>query len=325
MATIRRRIGLAGLTMAVLLFAGAPVRAESWPQRPVRVIVQVGAGSGVDTTARLFAERLSERWKQPVIVENRPGADGLIGAAAFAGMHDDHALLFGPAAPISVYPFIFKKLGYDPARDLVPIARAAETFPAISAAASIGVGSLPELVAVARAKPGKLNYRSAPGAFPTLFAGFLGSAGLSMAEVTYREDNLAVEDLGEGRIQVMIAILTSVLPQVQAGKVRLLAVTNKVRCPLAPDVPTAIEAGYPDLAYEGLLGFLGSRDISTGLRDRIAADTRAVAAEPVMVDRLAAIGQIARGSTPAGFSDAIEEQRDKMASIVKSLGIEPPR
>jgi tripartite-type tricarboxylate transporter receptor subunit TctC len=273
----------------------------------------------------LFAERLSERWKQPVIVENRPGADGLIGVDAFAGMHDDHALFFGPAAPISVYPFIFQKLGYDPARDFVPIARAAETFPAVSVPASLPVNSLADLAALARAQPGKLNYRTSAGAFQTLFAGFLRGEDLDMVGVTYREDSRAAQDLAEGRIQAMLTITPSVLPFVQAGKVRLLAVTNKIRCPLAPQTPTAIEAGYPALAFEGLLGFFGPRDVSPPLRDRLSADIRAVAAEPAIVDRLAAIGQIARGGTPAEFADAIEEQRQRMAAITKALGATPTR
>jgi tripartite-type tricarboxylate transporter receptor subunit TctC len=310
--------------MAGMLFVQS-ANAEPWPQRPVQLIVPVGPGSGVDLLARLFAERLAERWKQPVIVESQPGADGLIATASFAGKHDDHVLLFGPAAPISVYPFIFQKLGYDPARDIVPIAQAAETFPAIAATASIKIGSLAELVALTKAKPNALNYRTASGAFATLFSGFLRGEELDMVEVTYRQDNQAIQDLGADRIQVMLAILTSTLPQVQAGKVKLLAVTNKIRCPLVPEVPTVVEAGYPQLEFEGLLGFFGPREVSTELRDRLSADVRAVAAEPAIVERLAKIGVIARGTTPDQFSAAIEEQRARMAAIVKSLGGVPTR
>jgi len=295
----------------------------SWPQRPVRVIVQTGAGSGVDIPARLFAERLSERWKQPVIVENRPGADGLIGTAAFAKLHDDHVLLFSFAAPISVFPYIYAKLGYDPARDLAPISLATKTFPVVAATASRQLGSLQELVALARAKPRTLNYRPSPGVFPTLFAGFLNEAGLDMVEVAYRDDNLAYQDLGEGRIDIAIGTLTGVLPVIRAGKARALAVTNKTRCPLAPDVPTAIEAGYPALTFEGLAGLFGPGDMPIELRERIAADVRAVAGG--LADRFAAFGQAASGSTPAEFAAAIEEQRAKIASIVERLQTHPTR
>src|SRR5215831_17594506 len=157
MSGMKRRIGsIATALMMVQLASAMPGLAESWPQRSVRLIVQVGAGSLPDVMARLYAERLAERWKQPVYVENRPGADGVIGTVAFANMHDAHTLLFSPAAPISVYPYIYAKLGYDPAKDIVPIARAAETFAAVISSASLNVGSLGELVARARARPGKL-------------------------------------------------------------------------------------------------------------------------------------------------------------------------
>lgn len=296
------------------------IAAEPWPQRTVRVILPLGAGIGPDVTARLFAERLAERWKQPVVVENRPGADGMIGVAAFAAMHDNHALLFSPAAPISVDPVVREKLPYDPARDLVPITSAADTFVSVTASASLKVGSLGELVTLARSQPGKLNYNAAAGALPYLFAGFLKSAGLDMVLVSYRELNLAYQDLAEGRLQVVLSTMTGVLPHVHAGKVRFLAVTNKTRAPIAPDVLTAVEAGYPALAFEGLIGFFGPRDMPVERRDRIAADVRAVAAEPAVIDRLATVAQVARGSTPAEFAAAIEEQRVKMAAIVKLIG-----
>jgi tripartite-type tricarboxylate transporter receptor subunit TctC len=313
---------LAISAMSGLALSPAALSAEAWPQRMVRVIMPVGPGAGLDVTGRLFAERLADRWKRPVVIENRPGADGLIGTAAFIGMHDDHVLLFSPAAPISVYPFIYERLGYDPVH-LVPIAGAADNFVAVSATASLGISSLGELVALARAQPGKLNYRTTPGAFPTFFAGFLKSTGLDMVQVSYREEGLAIQDLANGRFQVMLSGISNVLPQVQAGNVRLLAITNRARAPIAPEVPTAIEAGYSQLAFEGLMGFFGSRATSTELRNRISADVRAVAADPVLTSRLAGMGQIARGSTPEEFAAAVERQRAQMAGIVKLIGTKP--
>jgi len=146
-----------------------------------------------------------------------------------------------------------------------------------------------------------------------------------MLSVSYRDTNVAYQDLAAGRIQIMLTTITGVLPVVQAGKARLLAVTNKQRAPIAPEVPTAAEAGYPDLTFDGLSGFFGPGDMPMELRDRVAADIRAVAAEPAIVNRLAAIGMIVRGSTPVAFAAAIEEQRAKMASIAKSLGAVPVR
>jgi tripartite-type tricarboxylate transporter receptor subunit TctC len=326
MARMTRRsrnfaVGLVG----ALVFSAPPLFAESWPQRAVRLIVPTAAGGIPDVPARLFAERLADRWNQPVVVENRPGADTLIGVTAFAGMRDGHALLVSPAAPISVLPVIHDKLPYDPTRDLVPISSIGETFPAVSASESLKIGSLAELVMRARSQPGKVSYNAGTGAFPILFAGFTKSAGIDMLSVSYRDTNVAYQDLAAGRIQIMLTTITGVLPVVQAGKARLLAVTNKQRAPIAPEVPTAAEAGYPDLTFDGLSGFFGPGDMPMELRDRVAADIRAVAAEPAIVNRLAAIGMIVRGSTPAAFAAAIEEQRAKMASIAKSLGAVPAR
>lgn len=291
--------------------------AEAWPQRTVRLIVPFGSGTGPDVAARLYAERLGARWHQAVIVENRTGADGLVGATTFAAMRDDHALLFSPAQPISVFPYTLEKIAYDPVRDFVPISEAVDTFGSIAVSSSLAVRSLAELVALARAQSGKLNWTSGGGAFPTLLAGFARTAGLDMVQVSYREQNLALQDLAEGRVQILATTLTALLPYAKAGKIRLLAVTNKSRAPTAPDVPTATEAGFPGLAFEGLIGFFGGRDMPPALRDRISEDVRAVAADPVLVERLARAGQVAHAGTPAQFGGAIEEQRARIAALAR--------
>lgn len=276
--------------------------------------------SATDVAARGYAEKLRNRWKRRVVIENRAGADGLIGVAAFAGMRDDHAFLFSPAAPISVFPFTQEKLAYDPARDFVPISWAIDTFGSIAVSASLKVASLAELVTLAHAQPGKLNWSSGGGAFPTLFAGFARSTRIDVVRVSYRDQNLAIQDLAAGRVQILATTLTALLPFAQAGKIRLLAVTNKRRAPIAPDVPTATEVGYPELEFEGLVGFFGGRDMSLSLRDQVSADVRAVSADPTLIERLGAAGQIVRGSTSAEFADAIEEQRAKIESIVRRVG-----
>jgi tripartite-type tricarboxylate transporter receptor subunit TctC len=304
--------------------AGQAIAADPWPQHAVNLIVPIGSGSGPDIAARIYAEQLAIRWKHPVVVENRTGAEGLIGVTAFAGLRDDHTLLFSPAAPISVYPFVRDKIAYDPARDLVPISSAANTFGVIAATASANVRSIPDLVRLARAQPGKLNWASGGGAFPLVFAGFAKGANLDLARISYRQQNLAIQDLTEGRIQVFVSTLTALLPMAQAGKINLLAVTNKSRAPIAPDVPTAIESGYPELEFDGLVGFFGWRDMPPELRDRIASDVRAVAASPGVAERLAKVGQIVHAGTSDEFARAIDEQRTKMGAIVRSVGrLEP--
>lgn len=312
----RRLVPAAGVVLGLIAITTA-LAAEPWPQRTVRVIVPIGSGSAPDFAARLYAERLSARWKQPIIVENRPGADGLIGVSAFATMREDHVLLFSPAAPITVFPFTQEKLAYDPARDFVPVSLGIDTFGSIAISASVKAASIADLVMLARAQPGKLNWTTGGGAFPSLIAGFGKTTGIDVVQVSYRDQNLAIQDLAGGRIQVLATTLTSLLPFAHTGKIRLLAVTNKRRAPVAPEVPTAIEAGYPELEFEGLVGFFGWRDMPAPLRDRISADIRAVAVDPSVVERLATAGQLAHGSSAAEFAAAIEEQRARMQAIVR--------
>ena len=180
-----------------------------------------------------------------------------------------------------------------------------------------------ETFARASAQPGKLNYNGGAGAIPYVFAGFLKSAGLNMVPVSYRELNLAVQDLAEGRIQTLITGITPLLAPAQAGKVRLLAVTNSSRAPLAAEVPTVADAGYPDLTFDAGTGFFGPPTLSIALRERIAADIRSAAADTKLAERLASVGQFARGSTPTEFSNALAQERVRMALIMKLIAAQP--
>jgi tripartite-type tricarboxylate transporter receptor subunit TctC len=294
--------------------------AQSWPQRTVRVIVPLPPGTAVDVSARLFAEHLSTRWRQPVVVENIAGADGILAAKEFVGKRDDHTLMYSFAGLITINPLLYEKLPYDPARDLVPIAMSSENFLVVAASAKMQVGSLDDLVKLARSRSAKLNWAATAGLPYFAYAGFLRNVGIEMVYVPYRDFNPALTDLGEGRIEVASAALNQLLPHSQAGRASLLAVLNKTRSPMAPSVPTAAEAGYPDLAFDGVTGFFGWRDMPSGLRDRIAADIRAVAENPAVSDRLPPLGIVARSSTPSEFSAAIEA---KVAAIAAAVGTTP--
>jgi len=284
------------------------------------MIVPIAPGSSPDVAARLFSEHLSSRWGRPVVIENRPGADGLTGTAAFAATPDDHVLLFSFAAPLTVYPLIQEKLPYDAVRDVVPISAATETFGTISVPASLPVATLSDLVALARSRPAQLNWTTGGGAFPILFAGFVKSVGLDMVQVSYRDQNLAIQDIAAERIQVIATPMTAVLPLVNAGKIRVLAVTNKKRSPLWPDIPTVTESGHPDLTFDGLIGVFGPRGIPDSRRERISSDVRAVAGNTTVAQRLAGTGQMVGGSTPAEFSAAIAEQRANIEAMLRLTG-----
>lgn len=299
--------------------------AQQWPQRLVRIIVPIGPGTATDLTARLYAERLAERWGQPVVVENRPGADGIIAINGFLGARDEHTLLFSFGGPVTVNQTTHEKLPYDPVRDLVPIAAASESFLTIMSSTSLGVNSIDELVRLARSQPGKLSWAATPGLPQILFAGFKKSAELDMVEVSYRDFTPALQDLGEGRISVVSTSLQNALVVARAGKAKLLVIAGGERAPLAPEVPTATEAGYPDLAGDSIQGFFGWRDMPDELRERIAADVRAIAADPAIAARLAPFAQVVRSGTPAEFTALLDKQRTKVAAIAKAIGMKPTK
>jgi tripartite-type tricarboxylate transporter receptor subunit TctC len=244
------RILTLGLVLAIGLVA-AQANAQTWPQRTVRVILPLPPGTATDIAARLFAQRLAERWGQPVIVENRQGGDGIPAVMSFLAARDNHTLMFSFAGVITINPLIHDKLPYDPARDLVPVASVVDNFFAIAASAALKVASLEDFVRLVRSQPGKLNWAATPGLPDYIFAALQRSAGIKMTQVSYRDFTPALQDLGEGRIHVAVSGLAFLLPQVQTGKAKLLMVTNHERAPLAPDIPTAQEAGYPDLTFDG--------------------------------------------------------------------------
>jgi len=319
MRIFSRYVAVVGLFLGVIPCGSTNSVAADWPHRSVRLIAPMPAGSGSDFAARLFAERLSQRWGQPVIVENRPGADGVIGVSAFLNADDDHALLYAVSAVVTVHPITQTKLPYDPVRELVPISPTSDVVLAIAASAKTPIHSLDDLVRTARAQPGKLNWASSPGLPPFVVGGFFKNSKLDLAAVSYRDLAPALQDLGEGRIDLFVHSLGVIIPLVHSGKARLLAVASDVRAPLAPDAPTVTEAGYPELRMDGLLGFFGKRGLPDTLRDQIASDVRAVADDPEIREKLASLGQVARPGTAAEFAALLDQNRRRLADLAKTI------
>jgi tripartite-type tricarboxylate transporter receptor subunit TctC len=314
---------IARLVLAIALVAmPAPLLAGSWPQRAVRVIIPLGAGSATDIAGRLYADQLSKRWGQSVIIENRPGGDMMTATGFFASAHDDHTLLLSPATTITINPLTHEKLPYDPA-DLIPISVATEVYVGITVPASMKVNSLDELVALARSQPGKLNWAATPGGTYLTFAAFQKSANLPITNVPYRDIVQAQNDLAQERIHVMMCAIAIVQPLILAGKLRLLAVANADRAAMAADAPTVREAGYPALELSSAVGFFGSPAMSRELRERISADIRAVANDREIVGRLLATGQVLRATTPDEFAAVIEGQRAHYAELARTIGLSP--
>jgi tripartite-type tricarboxylate transporter receptor subunit TctC len=229
---------------------------------------------------------------------------------------------FGPAGTFNVLPYQHDRLPFDLQRDLNPIASVSQVVLAVSTPVSMNINSIDELVAMARAQPGKLNAAAANGISDFLLFGFFKSMGLEIVRVPYRDIMQAPSDLAEGRIQVLSTSLAVVQPLSKAGRIKVLAVTSRQRAPSAPDIPTATEADYPALTFESIGGVFGPRDMADNLRESIAADFQKIAEDdPIIAKRLDDTGQIMSVLGPAQFGARVQEQRDKIAELAKTLGV----
>ena len=243
---------------------------------------------------------------------------------AVVSANDDHVLLASPTSALTAHPYVLQEVPYKDS-DLPPIARGWNTVIVIAVPAGLEAKSMQELVAMTRASPGKLNWAGTTGAIDFLFAGFLKKNSLDMARVPYRNPQDAANDLATGRVHVVEASLATLRPQLQAGKLKLLASTNSTRPPTHPDVPTVNEAGYPELTLDGLVGFFGTPATPAAVREKIAADVRAIVSQPDFGEKLGITGQIANPGGPAEFAAAMQEQRDRLAVAARELGLKAAR
>ena len=298
----------------------AQAQAPAWPQRTVKFILPLGPGSGADIGAQLIAEKLAARWGQPVVVENRPGGDGFVAIGAFVNSKDDHTLLFGPASSFTAHPYLHDKLPYDP-QDLAPVARVSATLIALAVPPSLNVNTLGDVVAMAKAQPGKLNWATITGATDLVLAGFLKSTGIEMAKIPYRDPVQALNDVAEGRLHLYWAAYAIVRAQAQAGRVKIIAITASEPTSVLPGMPTVAQAGFPQMTFDGLVGVYGQRDMPLELRERIADGVKATLADPALKERLEATGQVVVPGSALEFAASIEKQRATVAAIAKVLGI----
>jgi len=316
------RTRLLAIAMAALGFwcgaifgATGFANAQDWPSRPVKFIVPLGPGSGTDIGARLMAEQLTRLWGQSVVVENKIGGDGVVGINAFISAHDNHTLLYMPTSSFVAHPYQHDKLPYDPA-ELSPVARITNTYVGLVLSPSLNAATVADFIAAARAQPGKLNYATGTGMTDVQFEAYFKSEGLALTRVSYRDVVTPMADLGEGRIQAYAGGLPIVQPHVQAGRARLVAVTNSRRSASHPDVPTIAEAGFPGLTFDGLVGIFGPRDLSPAARERIATAIRTVLADPAIASRLIGMGAGVIPGDGVEFAASIDAQRAKLAAVL---------
>ena len=300
-------------------FAQADSRA--WPQRTVRFIVPFGPGAASDIAARLLAGRLQQVWGTPVIVENRPGGDGLVSIGTFVTAKDDHTLFLTPTTTFLVHPYTQGNLPYDIDRDLQPIAWISNTAIGIGVTATLPVATLKDFVDHAKREAGKVNYGVSGGYLEFVWDGFRREHAIPMVKVPFRDIVQAPLDLGEGRIDVLMTSVPTHRPMLEAGKTKLLAIGDPQRSELVPGVPTVIEAGFPGLQIRSMNALFGPAHMPLELRQRVSKDVAAALKEKDIIEKLRASGQQEVGGGPDALASTLAEQHAQVVRIAQVLGV----
>ena len=316
----RTNIGWLRTAVAVLAMVAGPAAAQGYPARPVRVIVPAQAGGGVDIVARATAQKLTEGWSQQAVVDNRIGIAGIESAAR--ATPDGYTLLFTTAA-IVVRESVYQKLPYRTLRDFQPVTQVVEQSNVLVVTPSLPAGSVKELVALARAKPGQLNYGSGGNATSNHLAGelFRLLAGIDVVHIPYRGVPLALTDLVAGRVQFSFGSPVSTLPLVKEGKLRLLAVTTARRSAALPNIPTIAEAGVPGYEFTGWMGVLAPAGTTRAIVTQLYRDIAWVVQLPEVKQRFAVDGAEAVGSSPEDFTAYLRAEIARWTKVVKTAGI----
>jgi tripartite-type tricarboxylate transporter receptor subunit TctC len=312
------------LCVACVVLGSAPAAAQGYPEKPVRMIVPFPAGGGSDTAGRAIAQRLSERLGQPVVVENRVGAAGSIGAEfASRAPADGYTILLGSTSELTQYPLVNRKIRYDPVRDFIPISMVGTIPLVLVVHSSLPANSVADLIRLARARPGDIDFGSAGVGATTHLAveHFMLLAKVKLRHVPYKGSPQVSADLVAGHIQMAIPTMPAAFPFIQAHRIRALAVTTEKRVPVLPDVPTMQEAGvkgYVNVLWAGVLAPKGTPDaVVKRLNGEIASALKIADVRKV----LEANGATPQSSTPEEFAAFIKAELDKWERVVKAAGI----
>jgi tripartite-type tricarboxylate transporter receptor subunit TctC len=308
-----RRGSFAALAAAAALvgslgaFATA-ASAQGWPQRPVKFILPFGAGSATDAAARMMSDKLAARWGKPIVIENKPGADGLLAIGAFVSANDDHVLLYASSASFNAHPYMREKLPYDLERDLAPIARVTDSILTASVPAATPPTTVAEFVALARAQPNKLNAAGAAGVPEFTLGYFLHAHNLAVTRCRIATSCRASPISAPGRSS------SCSRRRRRCGRWRRPARSGA-------DIPTIYEAGFPALAVETTAGLYGPASMPRELRERLSKDVIAVVSDPVISERLVATGQSINLGGPDDLTKTLKQQAEQMATVAKALGL----
>jgi tripartite-type tricarboxylate transporter receptor subunit TctC len=317
-----RRLILAALACAALA-AGAAAQAQ-FPSKPIRFVVSFPPGGSSDLVARAMAPRMAERLGQQVLVENRPGSGGNIGVDAVAkSAPDGHTIGIAAAGALAINPHLYPGMPFDPLRDLAPVSMLAVIPIVIASNPSAGVASVRDLIALARAQPGRLSFGTTGAGSAMHLAGELLkiTAGIDMVHVPYKGSGPAAADLAGGQIPLAIVDLTSALPHIRSGRVRAVAVTGAARTMTAPEIPTVAESGVPGFDAVGWFGVVAPAGTPPAILARLNAEIVDALGVPDVRQKLLAGGAEPATSTPEEFGRLIRAESEKWARVVKTAGV----
>jgi tripartite-type tricarboxylate transporter receptor subunit TctC len=315
---------LAPLVAAFLTIQIAAGFADGYPQAPIKLVIPLASGGATELLARIAGTEASAILGQPIIIENRPGASGTIASAMVAkAAPDGYTLLFANFATHAVAPTMFPSLRYDPIKGFAPISYLASSPHLLLVSSDLNVKSVTDLIALAKSAPGKLNYASSGVGSPLHLAGeyFNATAGVEIVHVPYKSSGPALIDLMSGRVQMMFDNLSTALPYVKDGKLRALAVTSKMRSPLAPDVSTVHESGLPGFETYGWWGVLAPAQTPRAALEKLTSAYMGAIKAPSVIAQLTKQGYVPVGSDPAAFAAHIKSEIAKWGPVIKSTGL----
>ena len=298
--------------------------AQTWPTKPVRVVVPAPAGSSLDFVARVLGEKLGAKWGQAVVVDPKPGAGGMIGVDVAAKSTDNHTLVIGFPGPTAYGPFMYKKMPYDTLKDLLPIVVTTTQPNVLAINAALPVKTVAELVAYGKANPGKLSYASVGNGSSSHLAMelFKTEAGFDAQHIPFNGSPPAALSTANGDTQLLFAVASGIAPHVQSGKIRQIAVTSAGRFESLKDLPSIAEGGIKDFEAVAWNGLFGPSSLPADIVAKINADVNAVLAELAIRDRLVAAGMAPGGGTSAAFKTMLEADMKKWGAIIKRLNIQ---
>jgi tripartite-type tricarboxylate transporter receptor subunit TctC len=316
---------LSWVTAAVAVVASCwPALAQKYPSRPIRVVVPQAVGGGLDVVVRLVGPDLSQKWGGQIVVENRPGANGIIGLEAVAkSKPDGYTILAGFTSPLTVNPHVYKSLPYDTFRDFAPITQMVTNTLVFVVNPHLPVRSVKELIALARSRPGEVVYGSFGIGNLTHLANVLlaGETGVKLTHVPYKGETPSITDTIAGQVVFSWATSAGAAPHIHAGRLRLLATGGASRATAWPDAPTMVELGYPNVQVTGWAGLLAPTGTPADIIERFQRDSAQFLLRSDIREKLSAAGAEPVGSTAAQFASFVKAEHEKWAKVVKQAGI----